>query len=104
METDGNEEAMLAHNELANYLANQLLDTELKTLKFLFCDAPLTRRELQDIKEMPELFQVLRRENKIAVGDYVYFTERLRKVHLRLAKEVEKKEKDIQRLMNNGSR
>ncbi|XP_033739864.1 uncharacterized protein LOC117327128 isoform X1 [Pecten maximus] len=100
--TENEEEAIGAQNELALHLDDGLKEEEFVKLKNLFRGCPLTSRQHENIKTMADLFQHLEKDQKIFVGNYEFFTEKLEKVHPKLATEVRRREKQILDILNGG--
>ncbi|XP_069112039.1 uncharacterized protein [Argopecten irradians] len=94
-------EARRVHNELARHLHQNVKGFE--PLKELFRRPPISPRDLNNIKDITDLFQQLEKDEKISVGEYSFFTQRLRKIDPSQAAYVEEKETEICEILNRDS-
>ncbi|XP_069101298.1 uncharacterized protein [Argopecten irradians] len=104
METEVKEEANWIENQMTDYLDTQILSDVFNRIKNLFNDAPLSRKDLHAINTIPELFLALHNYKKIFLGNYGFFTKRLKTVNPRLGTYVDQKETEIKLMLNEGTR
>ncbi|OWF47595.1 uncharacterized protein LOC110454167 [Mizuhopecten yessoensis] len=96
------EEAFEIHNEMVDYLGEQIDDDHLCRLKRRFNNIPLTPVDIDKIHDISGLFNRLMEKEKIGIGNYTKIISNLRQINQKLATYVEKKEKEIKAIINGG--
>ncbi|OWF50228.1 hypothetical protein KP79_PYT06757 [Mizuhopecten yessoensis] len=94
------EEAFEIHNQMVDYLGEQINDDHLCRLKALFNNIPLTANDNKKIHDISGLFNRLMEKEKIGIGNYTKMISNLRQINPKLATYVEKKEIEIKKIIN----
>ncbi|XP_033728228.1 uncharacterized protein LOC117317522 [Pecten maximus] len=100
--SDNREKATEIHNVLVDHLDQHLKPQDFIRLKELFRDCPFTRRDLNDIQNVNDLFERLTNYTKIDLGSYETIISKLEVINRQQATYVEEQQRRIQEILNEG--
>ncbi|XP_033763888.1 uncharacterized protein LOC117345052 isoform X2 [Pecten maximus] len=99
---DNREKATEIHNELVDHLGQHLEPQDFIRLKKRFRNCPLTPADLNGIQDVNDLFERLTNYTKIDLGSYETIISKLKVINLQQARYVEKQQRRIQEILNEG--